>query len=175
MIVACKCGWTELIVDAMPRKSQCMHIKHESKQTRSTRTCSTITGWKVSEATPILCNAHRMLNFQTTSLFDVINLLSRVFISQRRLPKSSFIIVMFVPTHLNLPTFFYPIGNTPATCLTQNLAREERGDILLLGCSDVRKILFTLYSEQNKCTYIDHTGESLKLINYSLQPRHYVL
>jgi hypothetical protein len=147
-------------------------MKHESKQTRSTRTCSTITGWK---AIPILCNAHRMLNFQTTSLFDVINLLSRVFISRRRLPNSSFIIVMFVPVHLNLLTFFYPIGNRPATCPTQNLAREERGDTLLLGCGYVRNILFTLYSERNNCTYIDHTRKSLKLMNYSPQSRHHVV
>jgi hypothetical protein len=59
---------------------------------------------------------------------------------------------MFAPVHLDILTFFYPIGNTPATCLTRNLAREDRGDLLLLACGDVRNILFTLYSEQNNCT-----------------------
>lgn len=58
---------------------------------------------------------------------------------------------MFGPIYLDILTFFYPIGNTPAVCLTRDLPREGRGDILLLGCGDVRNILFTLYSEQNTC------------------------
>jgi hypothetical protein len=42
-------------------------------------------------------------------------------------------------------SFFYPIGNTPPICLTQNLPQEEKADILLLGCGDPRSILFTVY------------------------------
>jgi hypothetical protein len=61
---------------------------------------------------------------------------------------------MFSPVYLDILTFFYPIGNTPATCLTRNLALEDRGDILLLGCGDVRNILFTLYSERKNRTCI---------------------
>jgi hypothetical protein len=43
--------------------------------------------------------------------------------------------------------FFYPIGNTPAISLTQDLSPEQSADILLLGCGDPRNILFTLYSD----------------------------
>ncbi|CAE7201000.1 unnamed protein product, partial [Rhizoctonia solani] len=42
--------------------------------------------------------------------------------------------------------FFYPIGNTAAISLTQDLSPEQSAaDILLLGCGDPRNILFTLY------------------------------
>ncbi|CAE6452550.1 unnamed protein product [Rhizoctonia solani] len=44
--------------------------------------------------------------------------------------------------------FFYPIGNTAAISLTQDLSPEQStADILLLGCGDPRNILFTLYSD----------------------------
>ncbi|KAF8693846.1 hypothetical protein RHS03_08335, partial [Rhizoctonia solani] len=44
--------------------------------------------------------------------------------------------------------FFYPIGNTAAVSLTQDLSSEQyTADILLLGCGDPRNILFTLYSD----------------------------
>ncbi|KAJ9148687.1 MYND finger family protein [Pleurostoma richardsiae] len=43
---------------------------------------------------------------------------------------------------------FYPIGNTPAFSLTRSLPQGVPADILLLGCGDVRNILFTTYSEQ---------------------------
>jgi hypothetical protein len=54
---------------------------------------------------------------------------------------------MLTPTAINIVYFFYPIGNTPAVCLTQDLPCEQRADILLLGCGDVRNILFTTYSD----------------------------
>ena len=54
---------------------------------------------------------------------------------------------MLHPTIVNIVSFFYPIGNTPAVCLTQDLPREQEADILLLGCGDVRNILFTIYSD----------------------------
>ncbi|KAF2034802.1 hypothetical protein EK21DRAFT_55723 [Setomelanomma holmii] len=41
--------------------------------------------------------------------------------------------------------FFYPVGNTPAVCLTQSLPPELDADLLLLGCGDIRNILFTVY------------------------------
>ncbi|KAG8739655.1 hypothetical protein FRC10_005357 [Ceratobasidium sp. 414] len=44
-------------------------------------------------------------------------------------------------------TFFYPIGNTAAISLTQDLSPEQPADILLLGCGDPRNILFTLYTD----------------------------
>ncbi|EUC54478.1 MYND finger protein, partial [Rhizoctonia solani AG-3 Rhs1AP] len=44
--------------------------------------------------------------------------------------------------------FFYPIGNTAAFSLTQDLSPEQStADILLLGCGDPRNILYTLYSD----------------------------
>ncbi|KJA29585.1 hypothetical protein HYPSUDRAFT_126061 [Hypholoma sublateritium FD-334 SS-4] len=46
-------------------------------------------------------------------------------------------------------TFFYPIGNTPPVCLTQNLSPEKNAQILLLGCGDPRSILYTIYSDLN--------------------------
>ncbi|KAI9052180.1 hypothetical protein LZ554_003540 [Drepanopeziza brunnea f. sp. 'monogermtubi'] len=54
---------------------------------------------------------------------------------------------MLNPTVINVVSFFYPIGNTPAVCLTQDYPLEENADILLLGCGDVRNILFTMYAD----------------------------
>ena len=39
--------------------------------------------------------------------------------------------------------FFYPLGNTPPVCLTQDLTPDQDAAILLLGCGDARNILFT--------------------------------
>lgn len=36
---------------------------------------------------------------------------------------------------------------SPAMCLTQDLSSRQRADILLLGCGDVRNILFIKYSD----------------------------
>ncbi|THH01477.1 hypothetical protein EW026_g1237 [Hermanssonia centrifuga] len=43
-------------------------------------------------------------------------------------------------------TFFYPIGNTSPSCLSQNLALGENASVLLLGCGDPRNILYTLHA-----------------------------
>ncbi|KAL4077707.1 hypothetical protein J3A83DRAFT_4475246 [Scleroderma citrinum] len=43
--------------------------------------------------------------------------------------------------------FFYPVGNTPAVCLTENLPPERHADVLLLGCGDARHILYTVYAD----------------------------
>lgn len=53
---------------------------------------------------------------------------------------------MLHPTFVNIISYFYPLGNTPAVCLTQDLPREQDANVLLLGCGDVRNILFTSYS-----------------------------
>lgn len=42
---------------------------------------------------------------------------------------------------------FYPMGNTSAISLTQDLSPEQDADVLLLGCGDPRNILFTAYSD----------------------------
>lgn len=44
-------------------------------------------------------------------------------------------------------TTFQPLGDTPAVCLTQDLALEIPADILLLGCGDPRDIFFTLFAD----------------------------
>ncbi|TFK53888.1 hypothetical protein OE88DRAFT_1694901 [Heliocybe sulcata] len=44
-------------------------------------------------------------------------------------------------------TFFYPVGNTPAVCLTQDLPPGQSADVLLLGCGDARNVLYTVYAD----------------------------
>ena len=51
-----------------------------------------------------------------------------------------------VTTAIDVVSFFYPIGNTPAVDFTQELAPETSANILLLGCGDVRNILYTTYA-----------------------------
>ncbi|RMD41817.1 hypothetical protein DV735_g3339, partial [Chaetothyriales sp. CBS 134920] len=51
-------------------------------------------------------------------------------------------------THTATYTYFYPIGSSPAVCLTRHLPPEQDADILLLGCGDARNILFTLAQQQ---------------------------
>ncbi|KAI1413398.1 hypothetical protein F5Y13DRAFT_198693 [Hypoxylon sp. FL1857] len=55
---------------------------------------------------------------------------------------------MFTPSTIPCITLFYPLGNTPAVSLTRGLPQGVDADILLLGCGDVRNILFTAYSER---------------------------
>ncbi|KAF2193568.1 hypothetical protein K469DRAFT_789378 [Zopfia rhizophila CBS 207.26] len=50
------------------------------------------------------------------------------------------------PSHLQQNPWFYPVGNTPAVCLTQSLPPDQNASILLLGCGDIRNILFTTYA-----------------------------
>ncbi|EIN05453.1 hypothetical protein PUNSTDRAFT_74840 [Punctularia strigosozonata HHB-11173 SS5] len=52
-------------------------------------------------------------------------------------------------TNLLWPTklFFYPVGNTAAICLTQDLPPGQAADVLLLGCGDPRNILYTLFAD----------------------------
>ncbi|QRV93410.1 MYND Zn-finger protein [Ceratobasidium sp. AG-Ba] len=51
------------------------------------------------------------------------------------------------PLHWSGKSHFYPIGNTPPVCLTQDLSPDQSADILLLGCGDPHHILFTLYAD----------------------------
>lgn len=48
---------------------------------------------------------------------------------------------------VNTTQYFYPLGNTPAVCLTQDLPPEINADILLLGCGDVRNVLYTAFAD----------------------------
>ncbi|KAF5333184.1 hypothetical protein D9611_002806 [Ephemerocybe angulata] len=43
-------------------------------------------------------------------------------------------------------SFFYPIGNTPATSLTEYLPPDVDAKILVLGCGDPRSALYTIHS-----------------------------
>ncbi|EDN10759.1 predicted protein [Histoplasma mississippiense (nom. inval.)] len=52
---------------------------------------------------------------------------------------------MASPVPLNLFPLLHAIGNTPAVCLTQDIPGDEPASLLLLGCGDVRHILFTSY------------------------------
>jgi hypothetical protein len=77
------------------------------------------------------------------------------------------------PVHITQGPFFYPVGNTPAVCLTQALPPDQDAALLLLGCGDIRSILFTAYSGAGagECyhptilvpTYADHDAEDRKL------------
>ncbi|KAG9751191.1 hypothetical protein KCU73_g6395, partial [Aureobasidium melanogenum] len=56
---------------------------------------------------------------------------------------------MLTPTYVNVKSFFYPLGNTPAANLLRDYCPgEEAVKILAIGCGDVRNILFTLWSER---------------------------
>ncbi|KAK7969968.1 MYND finger [Apiospora saccharicola] len=55
---------------------------------------------------------------------------------------------MRVPTIASYISQFYPIGNTPAVCLTRGLPQGVDADILLLGSGDVRNILYTAYANE---------------------------
>jgi hypothetical protein len=50
---------------------------------------------------------------------------------------------LFWPSKL----FFHPVGNTSAVCLTQELPSGQAADVLLLGCGDLRNILYTCYAD----------------------------
>ncbi|KAI1085187.1 hypothetical protein F5B20DRAFT_589950 [Whalleya microplaca] len=57
---------------------------------------------------------------------------------------------MLTSTHINIVSFFYPIGITPAVSLTQSIPPKESTDILLLGCDDVHNILFTSHVDNRQ-------------------------
>ncbi|KAG9856368.1 hypothetical protein KCU63_g7601, partial [Aureobasidium melanogenum] len=69
---------------------------------------------------------------------------------------------MLTPTYVNVKSFFYPLGNTPAANLLRDYCpSEEAVQILAIGCGDVRNILFTLWSEQNSACAFDFTAYDL--------------
>ncbi|KAF8341942.1 hypothetical protein F5887DRAFT_364133 [Amanita rubescens] len=45
------------------------------------------------------------------------------------------------------PFRFFAMGNTPAVCLTSELPPDQSADILLLGCDNVKSILYTVYAD----------------------------
>ncbi|KAK3941000.1 hypothetical protein QBC46DRAFT_458595 [Diplogelasinospora grovesii] len=58
---------------------------------------------------------------------------------------------MLTVGYANLLSWFYPVGNTPAVCLTQAIPPDEKqASILLLGCGDVRNVLFTAHADEGR-------------------------
>ncbi|KAI1381035.1 hypothetical protein F4677DRAFT_462137 [Hypoxylon crocopeplum] len=53
---------------------------------------------------------------------------------------------MSAPPKINSMEYFYAVGNTPAVSLIQAIPPGVPVDVLLLGCGDVRNILFTSYA-----------------------------
>ncbi|KAI5981818.1 hypothetical protein EDD15DRAFT_2534946 [Pisolithus albus] len=45
--------------------------------------------------------------------------------------------------------YFYPVGNTSAVCLTEELPPEHKADVLLLGCGDPRHVLYTVHADMS--------------------------
>ncbi|QKX64034.1 uncharacterized protein TRUGW13939_11207 [Talaromyces rugulosus] len=54
---------------------------------------------------------------------------------------------MLGPAHLQRVAWFHPVGTTTPVCLTQTLPPDADASILMLGCGDVRNVLFTVYSD----------------------------
>jgi hypothetical protein len=50
-----------------------------------------------------------------------------------------------LPATVSLAQYFYPIGNTTPNDLAQTAQPRADADILLLGCGDLRNVLFTLH------------------------------
>lgn len=58
---------------------------------------------------------------------------------------------MLRPTVISPITYFYPLGNTPAANLTQDLPPEiHDAKLMLAGCGDARNVLFTIYNETGR-------------------------
>ncbi|KAI0142231.1 hypothetical protein GGR57DRAFT_486192 [Xylariaceae sp. FL1272] len=55
---------------------------------------------------------------------------------------------MFTPAVTPYQSMLYALGNTPAASLTRAFPNGIDADVLLLGCGDVRNILYTAYCER---------------------------
>ena len=64
---------------------------------------------------------------------------------------------MALPTDINRLHFYYPLGNTPAVCLTRHLTPEFDARILLLGSGDLRNVMFTCYMDDAPKRALDIT------------------
>lgn len=64
---------------------------------------------------------------------------------------------MLTPAVLSRATFFYALGNTPASNIARGIPHGVDANILLLGCGDVRNILFTIYEGQASPKKLDFT------------------
>jgi len=76
-----------------------------------------------------------------------------------------------LPVAIDVGNSFYPLSITPATCLTEYLPHQSPANCLLADAVDPRKILYTLFSEQNNGVYliiINLTVRFFKSIQYHL-------
>ncbi|KAK6065235.1 hypothetical protein SCUP234_12650 [Seiridium cupressi] len=67
---------------------------------------------------------------------------------------------------VNLITFFYPVGNTPAVSLTEGIPLKTPADILLLGCGDLRHILFTIHIDSRNIILLSLLVDDADGISY---------
>ena len=70
---------------------------------------------------------------------------SDLYILIPRIASTAKIDMALRPASIAQSPYLHPVGNTPAVCLTDSLASEIDAKVLLLGCGDVRNILFTVY------------------------------
>lgn len=70
------------------------------------------------------------------------------------LTVSEALIMPIIPSCLPVVNPFYAVGNTPAVSLTRCLPQDVDASILLLGCGDVRHILYTAYTEKGLREYL---------------------
>jgi len=77
-----------------------------------------------------------------------------------------------LPVAIDIGNSFYPLSVTPATCLTEYLPHQSPANCLLAHALDPRKILYTLFSEQNNgvnlIIIINLTVRFFKSIQYHL-------
>jgi hypothetical protein len=59
---------------------------------------------------------------------------------------------MLHPPYVSPMQWFFPMGQTAAVSLTQDLPPGKQANCLVLGNGDARNILFTLFNEQNSGT-----------------------
>ena len=76
-------------------------------------------------------------------------------------------------TVINTVNYFYPLGNTPAVSLTQDLPFGKHADVLLLGCGDARNVLFTCFADPDRklditCCDIEETIIARNIFLYTL-------
>ncbi|KAF2793232.1 hypothetical protein K505DRAFT_417911 [Melanomma pulvis-pyrius CBS 109.77] len=87
---------------------------------------------------------------------------------------------MATPVIVDIVTYFYPVGNTSAVHLTRNLPRAQTAQILLLGCGDIRNIVFTVYMDQDSGKQIppavfDFLSDTAQQVSFDPQVAWFVL
>jgi hypothetical protein len=69
---------------------------------------------------------------------------------------------ILLPAHILSGPFFYPIGNTPAVSLLSHQPPEQECiNMLLLGCGDVRNILYSVMCNERGNTLDRYQPDSV--------------